>query len=301
MGDLFDAWGQHVYWAYNDTGRLEYRLRDVWHLHNEVLPPEQRKPTYMMEYGIRGVPTCGTKPSIVNTYYAGDAACPEIWRTNIGAFQQLWFAIGSAQLGYTGAAKWDAYWGVYDRTMVPPQVYWTVGPASEGLAADAVVPRAVAALPHDRARLAGRPRRAVGRERLGRHDLRHRRALEQGHAGEGARRLHRADQRVDDPRPRHERQGAERPLRRPGTSVQRRRPARERRADARWSGTPPATGRTRTAARSRPTRRASPASRCRCTRPSRSRTCPFPDGVRPRSGRGGGRVPTAVRAGCRAR
>ncbi len=132
MGDLFDAWGQHVYWTYNDTGRLEYRLRDVWHLHNEVLPPEQRKPTYLMEYGIRGLPTCGTKPSIVNTYYAGDPACPEIWRTNIGAFQQLWFAIGSAQLGYTGAAKWDAYWGVYDRTLIPPQVYWTVGPVSEG-------------------------------------------------------------------------------------------------------------------------------------------------------------------------
>ena len=132
MGDLFDAWAQHVYWFYNDAGRLEYRLRDAWHLHNEVLPPEQRKPTYMMEYGIRGIATCGTKPSIVNTYYAGDPACPEIWRTSIGGFQQLWFAIGSAQLGYTGAAKWDAYWAVYDRTLVPPQVYWTVGPASEG-------------------------------------------------------------------------------------------------------------------------------------------------------------------------
>ena len=132
MGDVFDAWSQHVYWFYNDTGRLEYRLRDAWHLHNEVLPPEQRKPTYMMEYGIRGVATCGTKPSIVNTYYAGDPSCPEIWRTNIGAFQQLWFAIGSAQLGYTGAAKWDAYWGVYDRTLVPPQVYWTIGPPTEG-------------------------------------------------------------------------------------------------------------------------------------------------------------------------
>ena len=68
----------------------------------------------------------------MNTYYAADPACPEIWRTNIGGFQQLWFAIGSAQLGYTGAAKWDAYWGVYDLTLSPPQVYWTVGPASEG-------------------------------------------------------------------------------------------------------------------------------------------------------------------------
>ena len=132
MGDVFDGWAQHVYWAYNDTGRLEYRLRDAWHLQNEVLPPEQRKPTYMMEYGVRGVATCGTNPSIANTYYAGDPACPEIWRTNIGAFQQLWFAIGSAQLGYTGAAKWDAFWGVYDRTKLPPQVYWTVGPPTEG-------------------------------------------------------------------------------------------------------------------------------------------------------------------------
>ena len=110
MGDVFDGWAQHVYWAYNDTGRLEYRLRDAWHLQNEVLPPEQRKPTYMMEYGVRGVAACGTNPSVANTYYAGDPACPEIWRTNIGAFQQLWFAIGSAQLGYTGAAKWDAFW-----------------------------------------------------------------------------------------------------------------------------------------------------------------------------------------------
>jgi hypothetical protein len=132
MGDVFDAWAQHVYWNYNDTGRLEYRLRDVWHLQNEVLPPEQRKPAYMMEYGVRGLGTCGTKPASQNTYYAADPACPEIWRTNIGGFQQLWFAIGSAQLGYTGAAKWDAYWGVYDFTKSPPQVYWTIGPASEG-------------------------------------------------------------------------------------------------------------------------------------------------------------------------
>ena len=58
MGDVLDAWGQHVYWFYNDAGRLEYRLRDIWHLLNEVIPPEQRKPTYMMEYGVRGIATC---------------------------------------------------------------------------------------------------------------------------------------------------------------------------------------------------------------------------------------------------
>ena len=132
MGDVLDAWGQHVYWFYNDTGRLEYRLRDIWHLLNEVIPPEQRKPTYMMEYGVRGIATCAGKTSIANTYYAADPSCPEIWRTNIGAFQQFWFAVASAQLGYVGAAKWDAYWAVYDRTLVPPQVYWTIAPPTEG-------------------------------------------------------------------------------------------------------------------------------------------------------------------------
>jgi hypothetical protein len=132
LGNVLDAWGEHVYWNYNDAGRLEYRLRDTWHLMNEELPVVQRKPVYLMEFGIRGVATCGTKPSRANMYYAGDPSCPEIWRTRIAGFQQLWFAIGSAQLGFTGASKWDAYWGVYDRTLNPPQVYWTIGPASEG-------------------------------------------------------------------------------------------------------------------------------------------------------------------------
>jgi hypothetical protein len=132
MSDVFDAWAEHAYWNYNDTGRLEYRLRDTWHLLYEVLPPEQRKPIYMMEFGIRGLGSCPGKPNRANTYYAADPACPEIWRTNIAGFQQLWFAIGSAQLGYAGAAKWDAFWGVYDFTISPPQVYWAIGPAAEG-------------------------------------------------------------------------------------------------------------------------------------------------------------------------
>jgi hypothetical protein len=125
-----------VYWNYNDTGRLDYRLRDPWHLINEVIPAEfpeaELKPTYMMEYGVRGLGACGTKPAAQNTYYAADPSCPEIYRTNIAGFQQFWFAVGSAQLGYVGASKWDAYWGRYDLTISPPQVYYTIGPPTEG-------------------------------------------------------------------------------------------------------------------------------------------------------------------------
>jgi hypothetical protein len=132
MGDVVDAYAEHVYWFYNDPGRLEYRLRDTWHLMNEVLPPAQRKPVYMMEFGIRGNGTCGTKPAFANLYYGADPTCPEIWRTNIAGFQQLWFNIDSAQLGVAGTSKWDAYWSRYDNSSAGNQLYWMIGPPTEG-------------------------------------------------------------------------------------------------------------------------------------------------------------------------
>jgi hypothetical protein len=132
MGDIVDAYAEHVYWNYDDTGRLEYRLRDTAHLMNEVLPPGQRKPTYMMEFGIRGLATCGTKVRFANLYYGPDASCPEIWRTNIAGFQQLWFNLDSAQLGVAGTSKWDAYWSRYDNSSAGNQLYWMIGPPTEG-------------------------------------------------------------------------------------------------------------------------------------------------------------------------
>ncbi len=132
MGDVLDAYNEHVYWFYYDPGRLEYRLRDTWHLMNEVLPPEQRKTVYMMEFGIRGNGTCGTKPAFANLYYGADPTCPEIWRTNIAGFQQLWFNIDSAQLGVAGTSKWDAYWSRYDNSSAGNQLYWMIGPPTEG-------------------------------------------------------------------------------------------------------------------------------------------------------------------------
>jgi hypothetical protein len=132
MSNLLDAYSEHVYWQYNDPGRLEYRLRDVANVMGKVLPPDEQKPVYLMEFGVRGDATCGAQPRFANLYYGADPSCPEIWRTNIAGFQQLWFAIGSAQLGFAGAAKWDAYWAVYDRNSVNQQVYWMTGPPSEG-------------------------------------------------------------------------------------------------------------------------------------------------------------------------
>ena len=134
MGDILDAYAEHVYWWYDDSGRLEYRLRDSWNLMNKVLPPEQRKPVYMMEFGIRGYNSCAGKPTLslqMHLYYRpGD--CTDIWRLNIAGFQQLWFNIASAQLGVAGTAKWDAFWGRYDNSSVNNQLYWMIGPPTEG-------------------------------------------------------------------------------------------------------------------------------------------------------------------------
>jgi hypothetical protein len=131
MGDVVDAYAEHIYWWYDRPGRLEYRLRDTYNLMTKELPKEQQKPTYMMEFGMRGFNTCGTKPAFTNLYYL-DADCTEIWRTNISGFQQLWFNIASAQLGSSGTAKWDAYWGRYDKSSANNQLYWTIGPPTEG-------------------------------------------------------------------------------------------------------------------------------------------------------------------------
>ena len=132
MSDIIDGYAEHVYWFYYDPGRLEYRLRDTWHLMNEVLPAAQRKPVYMMEFGMRGNNTCGTKPSFQYLYYGADPTCPELWRTNISGFQQFWFNVDSAQLSVAGTSKWDAYWSRYDNSSAGNQLYWMIGPPTEG-------------------------------------------------------------------------------------------------------------------------------------------------------------------------
>jgi hypothetical protein len=128
MSDILDAYSEHIYWWYDLPGRMEYRLRDTAQLVNRELPESERRPTYLMEFGIRGYTNCGNKPAFLNLYYSD---CTEIWRTNIAAFQQLWFNVEAGQLGFAGTSKWDAYWALYDRSSAKNQSYWMTGPASE--------------------------------------------------------------------------------------------------------------------------------------------------------------------------
>jgi hypothetical protein len=132
MNDVVDAWSEHIYWNYFDHFRMEERLKDVAYLVDEELPLSARKPTFIMEYGVRGYNTCGAKPQVTAAYFR-DADCTELRRMSLAGFQKLWFTIDSAQLGFEGASNWDLYWSIYDRTKAN-QSYWAIGPPEEGWA-----------------------------------------------------------------------------------------------------------------------------------------------------------------------
>jgi hypothetical protein len=135
MADIVDAYSEHIYWWYDTFNfdgarRFEFRLRDIRKLVVDDNPPATRRPAYIMEFAVRGRNAAPGQPTVTNHAYYEDGT--EMRRTNVAAFQQLWFSIASAQLGFFGAAKWDLYWGKYDFTNPPNQSYWTINPTADG-------------------------------------------------------------------------------------------------------------------------------------------------------------------------
>jgi hypothetical protein len=123
MTDLLDAWSVHVYWDYWDTAKMVRRLtevRQIW----DALPPAGRKPLYVTEFSPRGI----RSPSGPVDPGAWEDGTP-LAQTNVNAFQSAWFDLLASKLGYYGTAKWDAYFGKYDRGT---QAYWMIGPPQEG-------------------------------------------------------------------------------------------------------------------------------------------------------------------------
>lgn len=124
MGDILDAWSIHVYWDYWDTQKLVDRLTEVRRI-SDSISPSARKPLYVTEFGVRGLDR-----------FDDVAANPGFWqdgtpiaRTNITAFQEAWFDVLAARLGYMGTIRWDLNFGKYDNGT---QSYWLIGPAEEG-------------------------------------------------------------------------------------------------------------------------------------------------------------------------
>jgi hypothetical protein len=122
MNTLLDAYSIHVFWDYWDTAKLEQRLNDVRAIVDE-LPAAAQKPLYVMEYGVRGIRQVGTTKFSQPGVWDSVQQIP-VTQTNVNAFQQAWFDIESAQLGYAGTVKWDSYFSNYDNT---PQAFFMLG------------------------------------------------------------------------------------------------------------------------------------------------------------------------------
>jgi hypothetical protein len=120
MSDILDAYSIHVFWDFWDQQKLVDRLTEVRAI-VDALPEAGRKPVYVAEYGVRGRRNLNGVPQVDPGVWEDGTP---ITQTNISAFQQAWFDILAADLGYIGTSKWDSYYGKYDNGT---QAYYFIG------------------------------------------------------------------------------------------------------------------------------------------------------------------------------
>jgi hypothetical protein len=126
MGDLLDAWSVHVYWDFWEPDKIDDRLlREVRTIFSAI-PAPQRRPLYITEFGVRGLEGFEGERSFEPGYWPDGTPMSA---TNNAAFQQAWFNIRAATLGFSGTVKWDVYPAKYD---LGTQDHSALGPAAQG-------------------------------------------------------------------------------------------------------------------------------------------------------------------------
>ncbi len=126
MGDLLDAWSIHVFWDFWDPGKIDRRLlREVLAVY-ATIPDEQRRPLYVTEFGVRGLRTFEGEQTFEPGFWPDGKP---LAAANEAAFQEAWFMLRAAQLGYAAALKWDLYQATYD---AGTQDYSAIRPGSGG-------------------------------------------------------------------------------------------------------------------------------------------------------------------------
>jgi hypothetical protein len=126
MGDLLDAWSIHVYWNYWEPEKIDRRLATEVRTIFAAVPAPERRPVYVTEFGIRGYPLIQKSSNFQPGFWLDGTPMSQ---TIAAAFQEGWFMIRAAQLGYAGLVKWDLYNAKYDNGT---QDFSTIGPGADG-------------------------------------------------------------------------------------------------------------------------------------------------------------------------
>lgn len=112
MADILDAVSIHVYWNFNQPGKIDTRLRGVRDLRlSPPLAAIRAKPFYVMECGVRGIKTMNGVTEDPGFWTDGS----RIATTRINAFQRSWFTLEAVRQGFRGVVLWDAYFAKYDK------------------------------------------------------------------------------------------------------------------------------------------------------------------------------------------
>jgi len=126
MGDLLDAWSVHVYWNFWEPDKIERRLATEVRSIFAAIPASERRPVYVTEFGVRGLPTIeGEKNFEPGVWLDGSP----MTQTNAAAFQDGWFMLRATQLGFSGFSEWDLDNAKYDNGT---QDFSAIGPGTAG-------------------------------------------------------------------------------------------------------------------------------------------------------------------------
>jgi hypothetical protein len=126
MGDLLDGWSVHVYWGFWEPEKIERRLATEVRTIFAAIPAEQRRPLFVTEFGVRGNPTIAGLSNFQPGFWLDGTPMTQ---TTLAAFQDGWFMIRAAQLGFSGLAMWDLDNAKYDNGT---QDFSAIGPERDG-------------------------------------------------------------------------------------------------------------------------------------------------------------------------
>ena len=121
LAGVSDAYSIHVYWDYWDTAKLVRRVSEVPKI-VASLPPEQRRPLFVTEFGVRG-----RRDDARNEPGLHDDGTP-IASTALQAMQLAWFQLEAMNRGYVATVVWTLEDAWYDRFMP----YGVIGAAKDG-------------------------------------------------------------------------------------------------------------------------------------------------------------------------